>query len=298
MEELERLTQAVRAVAERAGASVVGIGAGAARGSGVVIDQDRILTNAHNLRGSPVVVRFADGRSAEGRVAGADLDGDLAVVEVGTGDAPPVAWPAAQEGPGLGSVVLALAHSGQGTRITVGLVSATDQRFRGPRGRLLRGAVEHTAPLAAGSSGGPLTDAAGDLVGVNTHRRGDGFYLALPAGDELRARVDALGRGEVPARPRLGVAVAPPAVSRQLRAAVGLPDREGLLVRGVDEAGPAGRADLRPGDLIVAAAGQALASSDQLSDLLEQHAGSTLALAVVRGSEELEVHVELEEVRA
>ena len=85
--------------------------------------------------------------------------------------------------------------------MTFGLVSAVARAFRGPGGRKIDGSVEHTAPLAPGSSGGALLDADGKLVGLNTNRIGEGFYLALPADAELRARVDALGRGESPDPP-------------------------------------------------------------------------------------------------
>ena len=136
-------------------------------------------------------------------------------------------------------------------RASVGFVSALDVTFRGPGGGRLRGAIEHTAPLARGSSGGPVVDVRGTLVGIDTHRVGDGFYLALPADDDLRARVDALARGEAPHRPRLGIAVAPPRVARRLRQSVGLPERDGLLVHAVEDGGPAERAGIRQGDLIV-----------------------------------------------
>ncbi len=160
-------------------------------GAGVVV------TNAHNLRGAETVVTFADGRRAPGRAAGVDIDGDLAVVEVDTGDAPVLEWGAAAAG--IGDVVLGLANpGGRGLRAGVGFVSAVDVSFRGPGGRKVGGALEHTAPLARGSSGGPLVDGDGKLVGIDTHRIGDGFYLALPADEELRRRVEALGRGEEP----------------------------------------------------------------------------------------------------
>jgi len=112
--------------------------------------------------------------------------------------------------------------------------------------------------------------------------------LALPADAALHARVEALGRGEAPVRPRLGVALAPPRAARKLRAAVGLPEREGLLVRGVEPGSPAERAGLERGDLLVAAAGRPLHGFDELLDALEAAAG-TLALTVVRGTEEREV---------
>ena len=76
---------------------------------------------------------------------------------------------------------LALPAGGGGVRVTFGTVSSLGRNFRGPRGRLITDGIEHTAPLGRGSSGGPLVDPEGRLLGINTHRPGDGLYLALPA---------------------------------------------------------------------------------------------------------------------
>ena len=72
--------------------------------------------------------------------------------------------------------------------MTSGFVSGVERTFRGPRGRRISGSLEHTAPLLPGSSGGPVLDAGGQLLGINTHRLGEGFYLAVPADEELRSR--------------------------------------------------------------------------------------------------------------
>src|SRR6266568_8079349 len=82
-------------LADEAGASVVGIGQRWGSGSGIVLGEGRVLTNAHNVRGSKVTVTFADGRTADGTVAGHDIDGDLAVIEVDTAGAPALPWAAA-----------------------------------------------------------------------------------------------------------------------------------------------------------------------------------------------------------
>ena len=289
---LEELEQAVGRVAQQVGGSVVGIGRGPGRGSGVVVAEGSVATNAHNIRGEETTVVFADGRSAVGRVQGVDVDADLAVVSVDTQGAAPVAWAGEGEAARIGTAVLGLANPGGRLRITFGLVSAVNRAFRGPRGRRITGSLEHTAPMGRGSSGGPVVNAAGRLLGLNTNRLGDGFYLALPADADLRGRLDALARGEAPSRPRLGVGLAPVRVARQLRHAVGLPERDGLLVRAVDESGPAGRAGIRTGDLIVAAGGRELADADELHDVLDGLADdATLALLVVRGTEELTVNV-------
>src|ERR687896_855709 len=289
---LEALQQAVADAAAGVGPAVVGLGRGWGRGSGVVIAPGQVLTVAHVLRGDRLAVTFADGRTEEGRVAGSDPDLDVAVVTVDTGDATPVAWNPA-EPPAAGAPVLALANpGGRGLRTTFGLVSATGRSFRGPRGRRVAGSIEHTAPLPRGSSGGPLVDTEGNLLGLNAVRRDGGFILALPADAALRRRADELARGEAVERPQLGVALAPPRVARRLRAAVGLPEHDGLLVRGVVEDSPAARAEIERGDLLVRASGRPLTGMDDLFDALDS-AGDTLTLGVVRGTEEREIEVAL-----
>ncbi len=293
---LEELQETVRKVAEEVGPSVVGLGRGWGRGSGVVIEDGLVLTCAHVLRGGEVAVTFGDGRTADGRVAGADADLDLAVVAVETGDAPAVAWePARVDALAHGAPVLALADpSGRGLRVTFGLISATGRSFRGPGGRRIGGSIEHTAPLPRGSSGGPLVDPGGHLLGLNAVRREGGLILAVPADEAVRARAAALARGEATGRPRLGVALAPPRHARRIRSAAGLPERDGLLVRAVVPGSPAERAGLQRGDLIVRAGGRAVASVDDLFDALDAAAGGALALGVVRGSEDRDVEVTLE----
>jgi threonine dehydrogenase-like Zn-dependent dehydrogenase len=188
-----------------------------------------------------------------------------------------------------GQAVFALADpGGRGLRTTFGLVTATGRSFRGPGGRRIGGSIEHSAPLPRGSSGAPLVDAAGRLLGINSVRMEGGLLLALPADAALQSVTERLARGEVPARPRLGLALAPARAARRLRAAVGLPERDGLLVRGVESDSPAAQAGLEKGDLLVAAAGRPLEDFDTLLDALEAAKGE-LPLTVVRGTEERKV---------
>ncbi len=278
----------VATLAERVGPAVVGLGRGWSAGSGVVVAPNRILTVAHAVGGEETAVSFADGRRVDARVLA--VDGDLAVLDAVTGDVPAV--PLGGPHPGLGGPVVALADpGGRGLRATLGFVSTAPRSVRGPRGRRLEGVVEHTAPLPRGSSGGPLVDAEGRLVGLNAVRQSGGLILAVPADP---VRVEALARGEAPQRVQLGVALAPPRAARKLRGAVGLPERDGLLVRGVRDPSPAAAAGIQRGDLLVAAGETALTDVDALQGVLGALApGAELALTLVRGVDEQTVTVTL-----
>src|SRR5262249_59246072 len=89
---LDEVGASIRQLAEGAGTSVVGSGQRWGAGSGIVLGEGQVLTNAHNVRGDQVTVTFADGRTAEGSVAGHDIDGDLAVIGVDTGGTPALPW--------------------------------------------------------------------------------------------------------------------------------------------------------------------------------------------------------------
>jgi serine protease Do len=287
---LDEIQASIKQLAETAGPSVVGIGQRWGIGSGIVLAEGQVLTNAHNVRGDQVVVTFADGRTAEGSVAGRDIDGDLAVIAVDTGTTPALPW--ADGATSIGTPVFGLANpGGRGLRVTFGFVSGVERSFRGPRGRRITGSVEHTAALLPGSSGGPVLDAGGQLLGINTNRLGEGFYLAIPADETLRSRAGALARGESAAQPQLGVAIAPGHVAKRLRRAVGLPEADGLLIRDVTEDSPAARAGLAQGDLIVAAGTGPVRTVDDLYGALEAARGGALELQILRGADERTIQV-------
>ena len=293
MAALDGIQEEIQRVAEQVGNAVVGIGQRWGVGSGVVLREGQVLTNAHNVRGEEATVTFPDGHTATGRVLGHDVDGDIAVIGVETGDLSAIEW-GTDGTPGIGAPIFALSNpGGRGLRVTLGFVTGVERSFRGPRGRRITGSIEHVAPLLPGSSGGPIVTAEGRLVGLNTHRLGEGFYLAIPADETLRAQVDALAQGESKGRVRLGVGVAPSHVARDLRRAVGLPDVEGLLVRLVEDDSPASRAGLATGDLIVQAAGHPVRGMDDLFQALEAASDGGIELMILRGAEELAINVQL-----
>lgn len=293
---LEALSRSLRATRERVGPSVVGLGRGWGVGTGVIVGDGHVLTSARNLHGEEVTVTFADGRRAAARVAGVDADLDLAALEVDTAGAPAVEWEPAASTATAGSAVLALGNpGGRGLRVTLGFVSSDPRSFRGPGGRRITGALEHTAPLPRGSCGGPLVDTEGRLLGLNAVRQEGGLILAVPADEVMARHAQALWEGRAPGRPRLGVAVAPPRVARRLRAAVGLPEREGALVRAVEDDAPAARSGIQAGDLIVAAQRRPVDRVDVLYRALDDVATQgSLRLTVVRGTDERDVDVTLD----
>ncbi len=286
MTALDDLSAALRSATDTVGACVVGVNR---IGSGLVISEGLVLTNAHNLRGEQLFVSMARGEERPASLRAADPDEDLAVLEADAGT-PVTAW--SDQPVSIGQVVIALGARTSGEiRPTAGTVSAVSRSFRGPRGRRIAGGFEHTSPLGRGSSGGPVLDLSGAVVGLNTHRLGEGFYLALPTDAALRRRVESLAAGRTPRHRRLGAAVAPPRAARHLRAAAGLPEVDGVLVRAVEEGSPAERAGLKRGDVLVSADGSPLRSVDDLHAALAKD-GPALELAVVRATEELTVRVE------
>jgi serine protease Do len=280
----------IRRIADAVSPSVVRIGRHGGRGCGVVVADGLVVTNAHNLRDRTTQVTFPDGRAVQARATGVDPDGDLTVLAVDTGGSPALAWSDSE--PDLGLPVYAVAALAGGRRVTAGAVSSVDRAFRGPRGRLVTGAIEHTAPMARGTSGSPVVDDAGRLVGITTLRLGDGFSIAQPAGPDLRDRVDALAAGREPARVLLGIGVAPAPVARRLRAAVGLPERDGALVRSVADGSAAQRAGIARGDLIVAIGDDDVTDPAGLeAALATRRPGDEVTVRLVRGSDELTVTV-------
>jgi serine protease Do len=285
----------VAGVASAAEGSVVGIGSGWRVATGFVLAENRVLTSAHRVRDDETTVRFASGDERTGTVAAVDRDLGLAVIEVDTQGAEPLTWSDAD--PGVGAAVIALAKPGaRGLRTSLGFVVANGRSIRGSRGRRIDGAIEHSAALPRGAAGGPLLDADGRLAGINVLRVEGGLIIAL--GTSVRPRLEQLARGETTEPRYLGVAVAPPQVARRLQRALGLPERDGVLVRAVQEGTPAARAGIERGDLIVAAGGDTIEGIDALHAAVAGASGP-LSLKVVRGTDErdLEVELELEEAR-
>ena len=175
---LEALQQAVTDAAERVGPAVVGLGRGWGRGSGVVVAAGQVLTVAHVLRGDEVAVTFADGRTAEGRVAGSDPDLDVAVIAVDTGDID--RWPGSRGASAGRGAVLALANpGGRGLRTTFGLVSATGRGVPRPAWARVAGSSSTRRRSRAARQAARWSTRRG-LLGLNAVRREGGLSSRSP----------------------------------------------------------------------------------------------------------------------
>ena len=231
----------VAEIAEQVGAAAwSALGRGWGRGSGVVVGAE---PGAHQrARPARPGRRRRRRRPARprARAVAADPKADLAVIAADTGDAR-----AGRRSPAAPARLGATWSSRSPTRAGAACASTHGYVAAEPRR-----AIEHTAPLPRGASGGPLLDAEGRLLGLNTVRAEGGFILAVPV---TRARADALARGELPQRAQLGVAVS-----------------RGLIVRAVQDASPAAVAGVAPGDRLLAVDDRPLRSLDDLLDALER----------------------------
>jgi serine protease Do len=288
----------IEEIAERIGPAVVGLTTGGRGGSGVVVAPGVVATLARNVRGDTVQVVTADGSAHDARVAGVDPSVDLAVLRLDDGATAVADWSPDAESPPLGRKVYALADpGGHGLRVTGGTVASAPRGVRGPAGRLIPGAIEHTAPLPRGSGGGPLVDRSGAVVGLNALRRDGGLLLAWPA-TALRERAVTLAAGSSTAPRRLGVALLGPRATRRMRSAVGLEDAGGLLVTAVEDDSAASEAGLARGDLLVSAAGSEVRGLDDLYAAVDAAGDGPLALEVIRGRERLPLQIPAKAVAA
>lgn len=301
------IEQVLRDAADRIGPAVIGLGRGWGHGSGVVVADGLALAALHGAGGGrrgrgrgrgdrfaderdtrTPAATFPDGRTVATRVAGRDPATGLAVLELDTGGVDPVPAITDGAGPGIGTAVIALGNpGGRGLRVTHGFVASRPRPVEGPRGRAVEGAFEHTAPLPRGSAGGPVVGIDGRLLGVSVFRPSPGLILALATGADVAARAGAVARGDILPPRTIGVALAPAHVARRLRRAVGLPEVDGLLVRGVDPGSPAEAAGFAVGDLVTHAGETPATDVGVLAAAIDATpSGASLTLRVLRGTEE------------
>jgi S1-C subfamily serine protease len=256
-------------------------------GSGVVVAPDGlILTNSHVVHGGgSLTVTTIDGRAMVGRVLGDDPDTDLALVRVD--DA--VKLPSASLGNSgrlrPGQLAIAIGNPlGFECTVTAGVVSAVGRSLRSQSGRLIDDVIQTDAALNPGNSGGPLVNSAGEVIGINTAvimgAQGICFAVASNTAEIVLAQLIRYGRVR---RAQLGLAGQKVAVPRRLVRRFGLDQDWGVLVSHVAAKGPADRAGIQTGDVLVKLDGRAITGVDELlKSLTDQALDRVIAVSVIR----------------
>ena len=271
---------------------------GESLGSGVVFTGDGfLLTNAHVVGTSANgTAEFSDGTSAPFRVVGADPLSDLAVLRA-DGPTPEPAELGEADTLKVGQLVVAVGNPlGLAGSVTAGVVSALGRSLPA-RGRVIEDVIQTDAALNPGNSGGALADAEARVVGINTAVAGVGLGMAVPVNDTTRRIIAALMRDGRVRRAYLGLAMIPGPVPAQWRERIGR--HKGLLVAQVVANGPAAKAGLRQGDLLLTVAGKPVAVSQDLQRLMFDEAiGRPLAITVMRNGALVDVIAEPSELVA
>ena len=270
-------------------------------GSGVIFDaRGYVLTNSHVIEGAQQMrVTLPDGRTFPGKLVGADPVTDLAVVKIDASN-----LPAALLGDSskleVGETVIAIGNPlglEGGPTVTVGVVSAVGRSIEDPGGAALHDLIQTDAAINPGNSGGPLVRMSGAVIGINTaiiqDAQGIGFAISIDSAKPIVQELLAHGRV---VRPLVGIV--PVSVTPQLATAYELPVERGVLVVRLDPKGPAARAGMKPGDIIVTIAGQAVKNLSELRVEIARHKiGETVDVAVRRQKASMTLKVTLAEMR-
>ncbi|MHB8622693.1 MAG: trypsin-like peptidase domain-containing protein [Sulfuricaulis sp.] len=259
-------------------------------GSGVIMsEQGHILTNRHVIQGADAIqVSLQDGRSVPARVVGSDPDTDIAVLKINLKNLPVITL-GHSDNLRVGDVVLAIGDPfGVGQTVTMGIVSATGRNMLGINA--FENFIQTDAAINPGNSGGALIDADGNLVGINTaifSRTGgfQGIGFAIPMSLATSTMNDILQYGH-PRRGWLGVEAQ--AINPQIAQALKLDNTAGVVVVGLVRGGPAHRAGILPGDVIVSIDGKKITDAHQaLVTIASRKPGDRIQLEVLRNGKPL-----------
>jgi len=275
-----------------------GRGRGESLGSAVVFTADGfLLTNAHVVgHAAGGTATFSDGSTAAFQVVGADPLSDLAVLRA-TGVTPEPAELGEADGLRVGQLVVAVGNPlGLAGSVTAGVVSALGRSLPAGEHGLIEDVIQTDAALNPGNSGGALADSRARVVGINTAVAGAGLGLAVPVNATTRRIVSALMRDGRVRRAYLGVVVVPAPVAPVWRPKLG-GRATGLRVASVVSGGPADRAGLRSGDLLLIAGGHEVATAQDLQRLMFDDAiGRPLPVTVMRNGALVDVIAEPSEM--
>jgi len=261
-------------------------------GSGVIVNSDGyILTNNHVIEGADQIeVALRDGRTTSAQLVGRDAESDLAVLKINLPELPAITFGMSEQ-LRVGDVVLAIGNPfGVGQTVTSGIVSATGRSHLGLS--TFENFIQTDAAINPGNSGGALVNAYGQLVGINTAifsgsggSQGIGFAIPVSLAKGVMAQIIEYGRA---LRGWLGVQVQN--LNPSLADSFGMKDTQGALVAGIQTNGPADKAGLQPGDIIVQVNGNTVSGGRELMETVARNApGSTLSLTILRQGEKLRI---------
>lgn len=289
MNVLLSLSNGLAAAVERVGPAVVAVNARPRLAStGIHWRSGIIVTADHTVRGDEdITITRSDGRRLPATLAGRDPGTDLAVLRVGDADFPTadIADPAALH---VGHLVLAVGH---GPRVSWGVLSALGGRWRTWRGGEVDQFLRLDLTLYPGFSGGPLVDAEGRVVGVNSSGLSRQLELAIPATTVSRIAGELLDKGRV-TRGFLGVGLHPVPLPEAWRRALTAPAEIGLMVVSLQPDGPAATAGVMLGDVLAALDGVPVQASDDVQRMVSaQPVGTALVATVLRAGLPTEIRI-------
>ena len=294
---LESLSNDLAAAAEAVGGSVVAIyGRRWIPSSGIQWRKGVVVTANHTIRREEdITVVEEGGRTVMANLVGRDASTDLAILRLGDDPALRLAEFAENTAVKLGHIVLALGRSRSSNLVaSAGIVGGLSGEWQPRRGGRVDQHIRLDLELYPGFSGGPLVNAAGKVVGINTRGLARGRGVTIPNSTVNRVIDELLEKGHI-ARPYLGLAMQPVAVPETLRKVV--PGATGaLLVVHAESSGPAEKAGVLLGDLLTELQGRKVEDTDDVQDLLASlKVGETVNATLLRGGTPIKVAIEVED---
>jgi len=289
---LSDLSRDIAGILERAAAGIVRVDARPNRpATGIVWADGLVLTADHVIERDDAIQISAGGAAVKAAVAGRDPGTDLALLKTDGLTASPLAR-AASADVRIGHLVLAAGRANE-LQVSLGIVSGLSGAFRSWRGGETERLIETTAELLPGFSGGPLLDADGRVIGINSWNFGRGISRAIPIEAAAAVAENLQTHGRI-RRAYLGIGTQPVRLAETLRSNLG--QESGLLVVTVEAGGPAAKAGLLQGDTVVTVDGEPVRQLDELFRRLRGFdVGSTHRFGVVRAGEARDVSVSVGE---